>query len=128
MLVTLLGQAGTSVRGAYEVLVSMGILSYFVPYLFLFAAMIRLQNRPTGPEVRRVPGGKPVAIALACVGLASTALTIVLSAFPADDEPDKFLAVVKVVGGTLVLVGAGFAVFIGSRLITRHKARSVLNA
>jgi amino acid transporter len=128
MVVTLLGQAGTSVRGAYEVLVSMGILSYFVPYLFLFAAMIRLQNRPTGPEVRHVPGGKPVAIALATIGLASTALTIVLSAFPADDEPDKLLAVVKVVGGTLVLVGAGIALFLVSRVITRYKARSVLNA
>jgi amino acid transporter len=69
MAVTLLGQAGTSVRGAYEVLVSMGIISYFVPYLFLFGAMIRLQNTPAGSEVRRVPGGRPVAIALASVGV-----------------------------------------------------------
>jgi hypothetical protein len=89
--------------------------------------MIRLQNRPTGPEVRHVPGGKPVAIALAAIGLASTALTIVLSAFPADDEPDKLLAVVKVVGGTIVLIGAGFAVFLGSRIIARHKPESALN-
>ncbi|MGB9406482.1 MAG: APC family permease [Terracidiphilus sp.] len=29
--VTLLGQAGTSVRGAYEVLVSMAVISYFLP-------------------------------------------------------------------------------------------------
>ena len=28
-----LGQAGTSVYGAYEVLVSMGIITYFIPYL-----------------------------------------------------------------------------------------------
>jgi amino acid transporter len=119
--VTLLGQAGTSVRGAYEVLVSMGIIAYFVPYLFLFAAMIRLQSRPTGPEVRRVPGGKPVAIALALVGLASTAMTIVLSAVPAADEPNKALAVAKVVGGTTVLIGAGVAVFLGSRLNSLRK-------
>ena len=122
IFVTLLGQAGTSVRGAYEVLVSMGILSYFLPYLFLFAAMIRLQSRPAGPEVRRVPGGKPVAIALASIGLASTALTIVLSAIPADDEPNKPLAVLKVIGGTVVLVGIGVAVFLASR----RKARSLL--
>ena len=85
MAVTLLGQAGTSVRGAYEVLVSMGIIAYFLPYLFLFGAMIRLQNTPAGPEVRRVPGGKPVAISLASVGLASTAMTILLSTIPAAD-------------------------------------------
>jgi amino acid transporter len=115
MGVTLLGQAGTTVRGAYEVLVSMAVISYFVPYLFLFGAMIKLQYRPAGPEVRRVPGGKPVAIALGLLGLASTAMTILLSAVPADDELNKMLAVVKVVGGTIVLVGAGVVVFLVSR-------------
>lgn len=120
VLVALAGQANTTVRGAYDVLVSMGILSYFLPYLFLFAAMIKLQRRPAGAAVRRIPGGKPVAILLASVGLASTLLTIVLSAFPAGDDPDKPLAVAKVVGGTVVLVGAGVVVF----LVERRKART----
>jgi glutamate:GABA antiporter len=111
IVVALLGQAGTNVRGAYEALVAMGFLSFFVPYLFLFGAMIRLQSRATGPEVRRVPGGKPVAIALAGLGLVSTAATIVLSAIPAADEPNKLLEVVKVVGGSAVLMGAGVVVF-----------------
>jgi amino acid transporter len=120
IVVALLGQAGTTVRGAYEVMVSMGVLSYFVPYLFLFGAMIRLQARTAGPEVRRVPGGKPVAIALACIGLASTSLTIVLSAIPAQDEPHKLLSVVKVAGGALVLIGAGVAVFALERSRTKR--------
>jgi amino acid transporter len=120
-----LGQAGTTVRGAYDVLVSMGILSYFLPYVFLFAAMIRLQGQTAGPEVRRVPGGKPVAILLASVGLASTALTIVLSAFPAHDDPNKPLAVAKVLGGTIVLVGAGVLVFVVERRRARKRARLV---
>jgi amino acid transporter len=123
MAVTLLGQAGTNVRGAYEVLVSMGIISYFVPYAFLFAAMIRLQNSPAGPEVRRVPGGKPVAIALGLVGLASTAITIFLSAVPANDEPNKMLAIVKVVGGTAAMLGSGAAVFAFSRWKTQRNNR-----
>ena len=52
-----LGQAGTSVRGAYDALVSMGIIAYFIPFLFMFAAMIVLQREPAGPDVIRVPGG-----------------------------------------------------------------------
>ena len=115
MLVALLGQAGTSVRGAYDVLVSMAIIAYFLPYLFLFAAMIRMQDRPAGPEVRRVPGGRPVAISLASVGFVSTSVTILLSVIPGADETNKPLAVLKVVGGTAVLVGAGVAVFLASR-------------
>lgn len=112
IFVALLGQAGTTVRGAYDVLVSMAIISYFLPYLFLFGAMIRLQSRPAGPEVRRVPGGKPVAIGLACVGLISTSITIVLSAIPGEGEAHKALAVIKALGGTMVLVGAGAIVFL----------------
>jgi amino acid transporter len=121
IVVALLGQAGTTVRGAYDVLVSMGIISYFLPYLFLFAAMIRLQREPAGPEVRRVPGGKPVAIALASIGLVSTTVTIFLSAIPGDDQPDKTMAVFKVVGGTGLMVGTGMVMF----LIGRYKGRAL---
>ena len=115
IVVALLGQAGTTVRGAYDWLVSMGIISYFIPYLFLFASMIRLQSRPAAADVRRVPGGKPVAIALATVGFVSTSVTIVLSCFPAVDETNKPLAVIKVLLGTVILVGAGLAVFLAER-------------
>jgi amino acid transporter len=45
-----LGQAGTTVKGAYDVLVSMAIISYFIPYLFMFASMIRLQREPLAPR------------------------------------------------------------------------------
>ncbi len=114
-LFVLLGQAGTSVRGAYEVLVSMAIIAYFIPFLFLFAAMIRLQREPAGPDVMRVPGGRRVAVALAALGFLTTAVSIVLACVPADEEPDKTLAVVKVVGSSLVLVGLGAAVYLAGR-------------
>jgi len=122
MLVALLGQAGTTVRGAYDVLVSMSVISLFLPYLFLFSAMIRLQSRPAGPEVRRVPGGRSVAIVLASMGLASTAITVVLSVIPAGDEANKPLAVAKVLGATFVLVGLGVAMFVVGRSKGRHQA------
>ena len=115
IIVALLSQAGTTVRGAYAVLVSMSIIAYFLPYLFLFASMIRMQNRPAGPEVMRVPGGSIVAIALAAIGFISTAITIVLSVIPPEEEPHKALAVAKVLISTAVLIGAGVAVFFSAR-------------
>ena len=111
MVVAGLGQAGTTVRGAYDVLVSMGIITYFLPYLALFAAMVKLQGRRAGADVRRVPGGRPVALALAGVGFVSTVVTIVLSVVPAEEEPHKAVAVAKVLVSTAVLVGAGAATF-----------------
>src|SRR5271169_4984654 len=73
-----LGQAGTSVKGAYDVLVSMTVITYFIPYLYLFAAMLKLQREPAGLEVIRVPGGKTVAKLVATLGFLTTAATIVL--------------------------------------------------
>jgi glutamate:GABA antiporter len=103
-----LGQAGTSVKGAYDVLVSMGVITYFIPYLYLFAAMIKLQREPAGESVIRVAGGSVVAKLVATVGLLTTVLTIALSLIPQPDEPNKPLAVFKIVGGcgALVLIGA----------------------
>jgi amino acid transporter len=102
-----LGQAGTTVKGAYDVLVSMGIITYFLPYLFLFGAMFRLQREPAGPEVIRVPGGKPVARLLSVVGFLAALLTIALSFVPSADETNPALAIFKVVVGTAILLAAG---------------------
>jgi amino acid transporter len=103
-----LGQAGTSVKGAYDVLVSMGVITYFIPYLYLFAAMIKLQREPAAVDVIRVPGGRTVANFVAGIGFVTTAMTIALSLVPQPDEPNKPLALLKIVGGTggLVLIGA----------------------
>ena len=87
--------------------------------------MIRLQSGPSGPEVRRVPGGKarghrrsphsasPALPSPSCCPL-----------IPGADETNKPLAVAKVLGGTVVLIGAGVAVF----LAERRKARTHLKS
>jgi amino acid transporter len=110
-----LGQAGTSVKGAYDVLVSMGVIFYFIPYLYLFAAMIKLQREPAGPEVIRVPGGSAVAKLVAALGFVTTTLTIVLSLIPQPDEPNKPLAILKIVGGTAALLLIGIWIYAAGR-------------
>ena len=118
-----LGQAGTRVKGAYDVLVSMGVITYFIPYLYLFAAMIKLQGEPAGPDVIRVPGGATVAKLVATVGFLTTMMTIALSLIPQPDEPNKPLAVFKTVGMTLVLIVVGMLVY---ALGKRRQARAAL--
>ncbi len=113
-------RTGTSVKGAYDVLVSMSVITYFLPSLFLFGSMIVLQREPAGPGVMRVPGGRPVALGLACVGLVSTAVTIVLSVMPAADEGHKTLAVAKVLGVTAALVALGVGLFVVAKVRQRQ--------
>ena len=120
MLFGVLSQAGTTVKGAYDLLVAMSLIAYFIPYLFVFAPMLRLQSRPYLPGTLRLPGGKPVAIVLACTGFFSTASAIVLSMFPADDERHPAMAFAKIILMTLVLLVAGFLVYRrGQRSIAR---------
>jgi amino acid transporter len=106
-----LGQAGTSVRGAYEVLVSMSIIGNFIPFLFMFGAMIKLQDEPAGAGVLRVPGGPGVARVLGAIGFLVSAAAIVLACVPADEEPNKTLAVIKVVGASVALVAIGAMIY-----------------
>jgi len=118
-----LGQAGTTVKGAYDVLVSMGIITYFLPYLFLFAAMIRLQRQPAGPDVIRVPGGKPVALLLAVLGFTTASLTIALSFLPTPLEVNPTLEVIKVTGGTAVLLAVGALLYWTGKRRVRERGR-----
>ena len=120
-----LSQAGTSVKATYDLLVSMALITYFIPYLFVFAAMIRLQSRPAPSGALRLPGGKRVAIPLACLGFFSTTAAIILAAFPAEDERNPGTALFKIVAMTLVVLLAGMAVYLrGQRSISRAAALS----
>jgi glutamate:GABA antiporter len=107
VLFIFLGQAGTSVRGAYDVMASMTVITYFIPYLYVFAAMMRLQREPAAAEVIRVPGGKPVAVVVSLMGLLTTTFTILISVVPQPEDPNKGLAVLKIVGLTALLLAVG---------------------
>ncbi len=120
VVVVLLGQLGSTVHGAYQLLVDMTIITTFIPYVFMFAALIRLQREPVEPGVVRIPGGKPVAIAIAILGLVATVAVIIGSAIPEASEPHKALAVAKLLGLSLALLGAGAALY----ALGRHRART----
>jgi hypothetical protein len=65
--------------------------------------------------VIRVPGGTIVAKLVAALGFCTTALTIVLSLVPQPDEPNKPLAVLKVVGGCGALVLIGVWIYVAGK-------------
>ena len=91
------GLAGATVRDAYVALTSTTIILFFVPYLYIFAAYLRLRRERT---LRTAVVG--------WLGMAAVALSIVLSLVPpAVGHPWVFEA--KVIGGTLVFLGIGLA-------------------
>jgi amino acid transporter len=111
MIFVLLGQLGSTVQGAYQMLVSMTVITTFVPYLFMFAALIQLQSEPADPQVLRICGGKPVATFIGVLGFGATSLVILASAIPDASEPHKALAVAKTILLSAVLFGGGAVLY-----------------
>ena len=103
-----IGQAGTSVKGAYEVLVGMMVVIYMLPFLFLYGAALRL-------PLDRTTAARALTRGLALLGLFTVTAAIGLAMVPAADEPNKVLAVLKIAGSTLVMVGSGVLVYLFRR-------------
>lgn len=110
-LFAVLGQAGTSVKGAYDILVDMTVITTMLPFLSLFGAAIRLSSGPRRPDEIHIPGGRATIVALACVGLATTIGATALAFMPAPDEVNSALAIFKVTGLSAIILGAGAAVY-----------------
>jgi hypothetical protein len=72
--------------------------------------------------VIRVPGGNTVAMLVATLGLLTTAVTIALSLIPQPDEPNKPLALFKILGATMALVLMGVWIYAAGK---RRAAREV---
>ena len=92
----------------------MSVISYFVPFLFLFASTIRLSKEPLPADAIRFPGGRPVTVALALLGFVTTAVSLILAFVPPGSEPDKLLAVLKLAFLTFVLVAGGATLYAAS--------------
>jgi glutamate:GABA antiporter len=118
----LLSQLGTGVSGAYNVMVSVSVITFLIPYLLMFAAAIRLQNRPMPPGAFRVWGGRPVATLLAAVGFTTTAVSCVLSFIPDPSEPNPLLSLTKVAGLTAVTVAVGVVLYLMGAARARRAA------
>ncbi len=105
---------GTTVMEAYDILVGLAIIANLIPYLYLFAALMRLSggNDRTRDRVVRVPGGRIGIVLVALSGLAATMVAIVLAFVPppgtenvANYEANLFLQTGGVLAVGLALYG-----------------------
>jgi amino acid transporter len=115
-----LGQGGMSVRGAYAVLVSMTVISSLLPFLLLFASGVRLSGGPRRPEDLPIPGGRWTIVVASVIGFFTTLGSIALTLVPPEGEPNKALAILKILGLTAVMVGIGILFYVSA---ARRKRR-----
>jgi glutamate:GABA antiporter len=105
----ILSLAGESLKAAYDFLVSMTVLSYTLPFAFLFVVYWKVQNETLPAAGWDPPGGPSTARKIALVGLVVTISAIVCTLIPSGDAKDKLAETLKLVlsSGILILIGAG---------------------
>jgi amino acid transporter len=87
-------QLGDSLRAAYQALLSLMVLSGFIPYLYLFASAWK-----AGRHLASVSG------------IAMTLLTIVSSAVPTGEVRSFWLFEGKLLAGTALMIGSAWLVY-----------------
>jgi len=115
-----LGQAGATVKAAYDFLISMSVISYTLPFVFLFVVHVRLQGRARPAGAWATPGGAALGRIAGALGLAVTTSAILCTLVPSPDAADKAGAVIKLILASAALIAAGFAVYaLGGRRAAR---------
>lgn len=108
-VLVVIGQLGTSTRGAYDVFLGIALFPTFVPFLFVFAAAIKVVWRDRGRGRRRAT------IALLILGLGTTAGSMTLAVIPPATEQNPGLYVAKIVGVAILLLGPGPLLYLGGK-------------
>jgi amino acid transporter len=106
------GQAGSSVKAAYELLVAMSLLFTFIPLMLMFSSAFRLAGDRTSSGAEFV--SPRVLRWMAASGFLVVAAAMFLALVPASDQPHPILGVVKLLVMTLVLIGVGTLLFLRS--------------
>jgi amino acid transporter len=114
-LVLFLSQMGNeTMRGAYQFLVDAAIILYFIPFLYMYAAAIKLagrKDRLENPQAVLIPGGKTGVWIASGLGFLVVLAGIVLSLIPPGDSANKASFELKLIGGTAVSIALGLTLY-----------------
>ena len=113
-LVLILFQFSESIKGAYQALVDAAIILYFLPFLYMYAAVIRLAYkgaRESDHSSVLIPGGKLGVWITAGMAFIVTFVAILFSIIPTADVVNKLGFELKVVGSTLVTLIIGLGLY-----------------
>lgn len=112
--ILLISQINDTTRGAYQVLIDAAIILYFIPFLYMFAAVIRLARRPdraSNPHAILVPGGRAGTWICGGLGFLVVLIGIAVSLIPPGDSSSKFGFELKLLVGTLASILLGLILY-----------------
>jgi glutamate:GABA antiporter len=109
--IAILSQAGSSVAGAYDLLVAMAVLGSTIPYLFMFWVHIKTASMAAVPGAWSPPGGRRATRLLGCLGMTSCIVAIACTLVPSSADPHPWAAFGKIVISALAMLTVGLAFY-----------------
>jgi len=103
-----------TVQSAYQMLIDAAIILYFIPFLYMFAAVIKLarrKDRAENPHAVLIPGGKLGLWLCGILGFLVVLVGIFVSLVPPGDSANKWSFELRLVGGTLASIFLGLILY-----------------
>jgi glutamate:GABA antiporter len=125
-VILLLIQVNETANNAYQIFVDAGTILYFIPFLYMYAAVIKLSNRKdrrASENAVLIPGGRLGVWIVGLLGFIVVLGGIALSFIPPGEAENKLLFEATLVGGTLFFVFVGLALYFRG---VRSKSRQVV--
>ena len=113
-MILLVSQVNETTRGAYQMLVDAAIILYFIPFLYMFAAVIKLggrKDRTENPHAVLVPGGKAGVWICGGLGFLVVLIGIVVSLIPPGEAASKASFELKLLIGTVASIAIGLFLY-----------------
>jgi amino acid transporter len=99
---------------AYQFLIDAAIILYFIPFLYMFGAVIKLahrRDRKENPHAVLIPGGSLGTWICGGLGFAVVLLGIIVSAIPPGESVNKLGFEMKLLGGTAISILLGLVLY-----------------
>lgn len=103
-----------TVQAAYQMLIDAAIILYFIPFLYMFAGVVKLagrKDRAENPQAVLIPGGKLGLWLCGLLGFFVVLVGIFVSLVPPGDSINKWSFELRLVGGTLVSILIGLVLY-----------------
>ena len=116
----ILGSMGGTAQQIYRTFVSLEIITYFIPYLYMFAALLIMQRHPAAEGVQKAPFAPYGAYFAGVTGFVITAASLVFALMPGDSVTDPTFFYITVFGGVGVLTIVGVGLYANGKLRRRR--------
>ena len=117
----ILSGLGEKAKQVYDILVSLEIVSSLIPYLYIFASVIKFEIDKKYRGKINLPGGQKNAMAAGIVGFLVVGVSVFLALIPGEDVKDTFTFYSTVLISLALNMSVGIGLYIYAKKKSKRK-------